>query len=240
MIATPPRGAVRLIELFVTAGTTKPVLGDLEEEFAERPRRVRTSAARRWYWRHALRTTVHLAWGSVRAAPWSTAALVLGSLVLAAVADSRSTARRSCCSLTSTPTTTSARSGSGGPPTPSGSSPSHSHSGGRCAAIARGREMHHHSSPLLGSPGRHVMHTRCSPGYARQRRSSSSIGTSFPLGVRGSDMPLATCARPDRLLLRSSVQTCPGHDLSLRSGACTARSADGACSRCAPPGRPAR
>jgi len=82
MITTPPRGAVRLIELFVPAGSSEPVLGDLEEEFARRLGEAGSTTARRWYWRQALRTTAHLAWGSVRAAPWSTAAQVLASLVV--------------------------------------------------------------------------------------------------------------------------------------------------------------
>ena len=61
------------------------MLGDLEEEFAGRLTRSGHRAARRWYWRHALRTTVHLAWGAVRAAPWSTTAQVLASLVVASL-----------------------------------------------------------------------------------------------------------------------------------------------------------
>jgi len=82
-----PRAAARLVELFVPLPSAEAVLGDLEEEFAGRLSRSRHGAARRWYWRQALRTTAHLVWGSARAAPWSTAALVLGSLVLATVAD---------------------------------------------------------------------------------------------------------------------------------------------------------
>ena len=86
MTSTPPRGAVWLIELFIARVSAEPVFGDLAEEFA-----VRTGgsghAARRWYWRQAVSTILHLAWASIQAAPWSTAALVLGGLVLAAVAD---------------------------------------------------------------------------------------------------------------------------------------------------------
>jgi hypothetical protein len=58
------------------------VLGDLEEEFSGRLVRSGHPASRRWYWRQAIRTTVHLVWGSVRTAPWSTTALVLASFVV--------------------------------------------------------------------------------------------------------------------------------------------------------------
>ena len=86
MTRKPPRAALWLIGLFVPRATAEPVVGDLAEEFVARVR-ASEPAARRWYWRQALRTTAHLVWGSVRAAPWSTAALLLGSLVLAALAD---------------------------------------------------------------------------------------------------------------------------------------------------------
>jgi hypothetical protein len=76
-----------MIQLFVPTGNTEVVLGDLLEEFAQRLSQSRPGQARRWLWRQALRTAAHLAWESVRVAPWSAAALVLGSLVAAAVAD---------------------------------------------------------------------------------------------------------------------------------------------------------
>jgi hypothetical protein len=82
MNSKPPRAAVWLVELFAPIESAEGVLGDLEEEFAGRLTRSGHRAARRWYGRHALRTTVHLAWGAVRAAPWSTLAQVLASLVV--------------------------------------------------------------------------------------------------------------------------------------------------------------
>ncbi len=82
MTSKPPRAAVWLVELFAPIESAEGVLGDLEEEFVGRLTRSGHRAARRWYWRHALRTAVHLVWGSVRAAPWSTTAQVLASLVV--------------------------------------------------------------------------------------------------------------------------------------------------------------
>jgi hypothetical protein len=63
------------------------VLGDLEEEFVGRVVRAsrRPPLVLDWYWRQALRTAVHLGWGTVRAAPWSTTVLVLTSLVVASL-----------------------------------------------------------------------------------------------------------------------------------------------------------
>lgn len=82
MNSKPPRAAVWLVELFAPIESSEGVLGDLEEEFAGRLTRSGHRPARRWYWRHALRTAVHLVWGTVRAAPWSTTAQVLASLVV--------------------------------------------------------------------------------------------------------------------------------------------------------------
>ena len=59
------------------------VLGDLEEEFGGRLVQSGHPAARRWYWRQAVRTNVHLFWGSVRTAPWSTTGLALASFIVA-------------------------------------------------------------------------------------------------------------------------------------------------------------
>jgi hypothetical protein len=82
MTSPPPRAAVWLVELFAPIEIAEGVLGDLEEEFAERLTRSGDRPARRWYWRQALRTTVHLVLGAVRAQPWSTTAQVLASLVV--------------------------------------------------------------------------------------------------------------------------------------------------------------
>ena len=67
MTSKPPRAAVWLVELFAPIESAEGVLGDLEEEFAGRLTRSGDRPARRWYWRQALRTTVHLVWGAVRA-----------------------------------------------------------------------------------------------------------------------------------------------------------------------------
>ena len=67
MTSKPPRAAVWLVELFAPIESAEGVLGDLEEEFAGRLTRSGDRPARRWYWRQALRTTVHLVLGAVRA-----------------------------------------------------------------------------------------------------------------------------------------------------------------------------
>jgi hypothetical protein len=81
----PPRAAAGLVELFAPIESAESVLGDLEEEFAGRLTRSGRQAARRWYWRQATRTTVHLLLGSIRTRPWSTTALVLASFVMASL-----------------------------------------------------------------------------------------------------------------------------------------------------------
>jgi hypothetical protein len=69
MTSKAPHAAVWLVELFAPMENAEGVLGDLEEEFAGRLTRSGHRAARRWYWRQALRTTIHLFWGSIRTAP---------------------------------------------------------------------------------------------------------------------------------------------------------------------------
>ena len=64
MTSKPPRAAVWLVELFAPIESAEGVLGDLEEEFAGRLTRSGDRPARRWYWRQALRTTVHLVLGA--------------------------------------------------------------------------------------------------------------------------------------------------------------------------------
>jgi predicted permease len=54
VIPTPPRLAVRLVSRRLTGDRRDFVLGDLEEEFTARAA-VSPSAARRWYWRQAIR-----------------------------------------------------------------------------------------------------------------------------------------------------------------------------------------
>jgi len=81
MTSKPPRLAVSLVELFAPIDSAEGVLGDLEEEFVGQLARSGLRAARHWYWRQALRTTLHLLWGAVRVAPWLTTALVLASFI---------------------------------------------------------------------------------------------------------------------------------------------------------------
>ena len=82
MSQQPPAVAAWLVELFAPTECVEGVLGDLEEEFAARLHLSGCRAARRWYRHQAVRTTVHLWWGSIRTAPWSTPAQVLASLVV--------------------------------------------------------------------------------------------------------------------------------------------------------------
>ena len=82
MTPKPPGAAVWFVELFAPIDSAEAVLGDLEEEFAGRVHQSGYRAARRWYRRQAVTTTVHLSWGSIRAAPWSMPAQVLASFVV--------------------------------------------------------------------------------------------------------------------------------------------------------------
>ena len=138
MSAKPPRAAVGLVELFAPIESTEGVLGDLEEEFVARLARSGHRAARGWFWRQALRTAVHLLWGAVRAAPWSTTAQALASFVVASLLYGVASGwvSRLVSNLPSTMTTL--RSGHGEQRAWSGSSPFLSHSAGRspssCAA----------------------------------------------------------------------------------------------------------
>ena len=85
MTSTPPRAAIWLIELFVPVPGAEHVLGDLEEEFAGRLTRSGHQGARRWYWREAFRTTVHLIWGAMRTAPWSTYSIFIWEPIFGSV-----------------------------------------------------------------------------------------------------------------------------------------------------------
>jgi hypothetical protein len=78
----PPRLAVWLIELFVTDEQAPSVLGDLLEEFSDVAARSSVARARRWYWRQALPTILHLLISGFRAAPWFMAGVVAGGTAL--------------------------------------------------------------------------------------------------------------------------------------------------------------
>ncbi len=70
----PPRFPAWLVALFAPAGQAEAILGDLHEEFVR--------FGRRWYWRHALRTALHLAAAQIAGAPWATAAAALLGYVM--------------------------------------------------------------------------------------------------------------------------------------------------------------
>ena len=78
----PPRLAVWLIELFVPDEQAPSVIGDLLEEFSGIAAKSSVAGARRWYWRQALPTVIHLLASGFRAAPWFMTGVVAGGLVL--------------------------------------------------------------------------------------------------------------------------------------------------------------
>jgi hypothetical protein len=71
--ARPARIATWLISLFVLDNQAEPIEGDLLEEFSAIASRTNPAAARRWYWKQSLKTSAHLAWISLRSAPWQIA-----------------------------------------------------------------------------------------------------------------------------------------------------------------------
>jgi len=77
-----PRIASWLVYLFAPAEQAEAIVGDMLEEFSNRAERSGVAAARRWYWREAVRTTVHLAAAGISSAPWLTAAAVVGGFLL--------------------------------------------------------------------------------------------------------------------------------------------------------------
>jgi hypothetical protein len=77
----PPRIATSLIKLFVSA-EEESILGDLLEEYSDLALKSGVPVARRWYWRQVLKTTAHLAGNGFRRAPWSTAAIAVGGVLL--------------------------------------------------------------------------------------------------------------------------------------------------------------
>ncbi|MGA8152030.1 MAG: permease prefix domain 2-containing transporter [Terriglobales bacterium] len=78
----PPRLASWLVSLFAPAEEAESIPGDLVEEFSLLVSRSGTAAARRWYWRQAVKSTIHLFGNGVRGAPWSTLAYVTGGFLL--------------------------------------------------------------------------------------------------------------------------------------------------------------
>jgi hypothetical protein len=66
MIAPPRTVELLLASIGAESQFRDLVIGDLSEEFAQRAERDGGSAARRWYYREALRATPHLAYSAVR------------------------------------------------------------------------------------------------------------------------------------------------------------------------------
>jgi hypothetical protein len=64
----------------------RTLLGDLVEEFSSLVSQSGLAAARRWYWRHTVKTIAHLAATAFRTAPWSTSAAVGGGFFLIGLA----------------------------------------------------------------------------------------------------------------------------------------------------------
>jgi hypothetical protein len=78
----PPRFAAWLLSLFALDDAAEHILGDLLEEFGRLFAKSGARAARRWYWRQALKTILQLALLGFRTAPWlTTAAVVTGFLL---------------------------------------------------------------------------------------------------------------------------------------------------------------
>jgi hypothetical protein len=77
----PPGLAVWLVNLFTLPGTAEAIMGDLLEEFSEIAHRAGVVFARRWYWRQASKTIVHLIFTAYRTAPWWTSAGVAGGFL---------------------------------------------------------------------------------------------------------------------------------------------------------------
>ena len=77
----PPRLAVWLVNLFTVPDNAEVIMGDLLEEFSQITHQAGVVFARRWYWRQALKTIVHLIFSAYRAAPWLTSAGVAGGML---------------------------------------------------------------------------------------------------------------------------------------------------------------
>jgi hypothetical protein len=77
----PPRLAVWLVNLFTVPDNAEAIMGDLLEEFSQTAHQAGVVFARRWYWRQALKTMVHLIYTAYCAAPWLTFAGVAGGFL---------------------------------------------------------------------------------------------------------------------------------------------------------------
>ena len=77
----PPSLAVWLVDLFTVPDNAEAIMGDLLEEFSQVAHKAGVVFARRWYWRQALKTIVHLIFTAYRTAPWTTSAGVAGGFL---------------------------------------------------------------------------------------------------------------------------------------------------------------
>jgi hypothetical protein len=77
----PPRFVTWLATLFAYA-ERECIEGDLFEEFSALVSHSGTAAAKRWYWRQALKSIVHLFCSAFSTAPYSTTAAIMGGFLL--------------------------------------------------------------------------------------------------------------------------------------------------------------
>jgi hypothetical protein len=77
----PPRFATWLVNLF-TVPEEESIVGDLFEEFSQLASQSGVGFARRWYWRHSLKTIAHRFGSAFREAPGSITAAVIGGFLL--------------------------------------------------------------------------------------------------------------------------------------------------------------
>jgi hypothetical protein len=78
----PPRVAVWLLDLFTPYEQTESIPGDLLEEFSDLASKSGAACARRWFWRQTVPTISHLVRSGFQVAPWSTAGVVVGGVLL--------------------------------------------------------------------------------------------------------------------------------------------------------------
>lgn len=81
----PSRVATWLVNLFTPAEEAESILGDLLEEFSHLVSKSGVAVARSWYWRQTVKTILPIVGTGFRVAPWSTAAAVVGGLLLGRV-----------------------------------------------------------------------------------------------------------------------------------------------------------
>jgi hypothetical protein len=78
----PPRIAVWLVDLCALPDQSETILGDLSEEFTSIATNDGAAAARRWYWRQAMKTSAGLLLGQVQQGPWPLLAIALAGWYL--------------------------------------------------------------------------------------------------------------------------------------------------------------